>query len=124
VQFDQAFSDVRKARAQALYVVEDAIFFAHQVKLLSLASTAGLPTIHELRRFPEAGALISCGPDLHELFRRAANYVYRILKGTNPADLPVEQATRFELVINLKTAKTLGLTVPETLLAISDDVIE
>jgi putative tryptophan/tyrosine transport system substrate-binding protein len=123
-QFDQAFSDVRKARAQALYVVEDPIFFAHQVKLLSLASMAGLPTIHELRRFPEAGTLISYGPDLHELFRRAANYVDRILKGTNPADLPVEQATRFEPVINLKTAKTLGLTVPETLLAISDDVIE
>jgi putative ABC transport system substrate-binding protein len=88
-QFDQAFSDVRKARAQALYVVEDPIFFAHQVKLLSLASMAGLPTIHELRRFPEAGALIFYGPDLHELFRRAANYVDRILKGKNPADLPV-----------------------------------
>jgi putative tryptophan/tyrosine transport system substrate-binding protein len=123
-QFDQAFSDVSGARAQALYVVEDPIFFAHRTKLLSLASTAGLPTIHELRRFPEAGALMSYGPHLHELFGRAANYVDRILRGANPADLPVEQATRFELVINLKTAKALGLTVPETLLAISDDVIE
>jgi len=123
-QFAQAFSEVSQAQAQALYVVEDPIFFAHRVSLLQLASAARLPTIHELRRFPEAGALMSYGPDLHDLFRRSAIYVDRIFKGAKPADLPVEQPTKFELVINLKTATALGLEVPPTLLAIADEVIE
>src|SRR5262249_49801643 len=116
-QFAQAFSEVSQAQAQALYVVEDPIFFAHRVSLLQLASAARLPTIHELRRFPEAGALMSYGPDLHDLFRRSAIYVDRIFKGAKPADLPVEQPTKFDLVINLITAKALGLEVPPTLLA-------
>jgi ABC-type uncharacterized transport system substrate-binding protein len=81
--------------AQALYVVEDPIFFAHRMALLNLASMARLPTIHELVRWPEAGALISYGPDLQDLFRRAAVYVGRILNGAQPADLPVEQPTKF-----------------------------
>jgi ABC-type uncharacterized transport system substrate-binding protein len=98
-QFGPAFSDVSRGKAQALYVVEDPIFFAHRMILLKLASTARLATVHELRRFPEAGALMSYGPDLHDLFRRAAIYVDRILKGAKPADLPVEQPTKFELVI-------------------------
>ena len=123
-QFDSAFSDVTQARAQALYVVEDPIFFAHRTALLKLASAVPLPTIHELLRWPEAGALISYGPDLNDLFRRAAFYVDRILKGTKPADLPVEQPTKFELVINLKTAKTLGLEIPPTLIALTDEVVE
>ena len=123
-QFDSAFSDVTQARAQALYVVEDPIFFAHRTALLKLASAVPLPTIHELLRWPEAGALISYGPDLNDLFRRAAFYVDRILKGTKPADLPVEQPTKFELVINLKTAKTLGLEIPPTLIALTDKVVE
>jgi putative ABC transport system substrate-binding protein len=115
-QFGPGFSDIIRAQAQALYVVEDPIFFAHQATLLSLslASTARLPTIHELGRWPEAGGLMSYGPDLHDLFRRAAIYVARILRGANPADLPVEQPTKFELVINLKTAKVLGLEIPPT----------
>jgi len=123
-QFGPAFSDVRLAKAQALYVVEDPIFFAHRMPLLKLASSARLPTIHETRRFPEAGALMSYGPDLYDLFRRAAIYVDRILKGAKPADLPVEQPTKFELVINLQTAKALGLEIPDRLLALSDEVIE
>ena len=123
-QFGPAFSDVSSAKAQALYVVEDPIFFAHRMPLLRLASSARLPTIHETRRFPEAGALMSYGPDLYDLFRRAAIYVDRILKGAKPADLPVEQPTKFELVINLKTAKALGLEIPDRLLALSDEVIE
>lgn len=123
-QFGAAFSDVARANAQALYVVEDPIFFAHREALLKLASTARLPTIHELARWPEANALVSYGPDLNDLFRRAAFYVARILKGAKPADLPVEQPTKFELVINLKTAKALGLEIPPTLLALTDDVIE
>ena len=123
-QFDAAFSDTTRAGAQALYVVEDPIFFAHRTALLNLASMARLPTIHELARWPEASALISYGPDLHDLFRRAALYVGRILNGAQPADLPVEQPTKFELVINLKTAKLLGLEMPPTLLALTDAVIE
>jgi putative ABC transport system substrate-binding protein len=123
-QFGAAFSDVTQANAQALYVVEDPIFFAHRMALLRLASTARLPTIHELARWPEASALMSYGPDLNDLFRRAAFYVARILKGAKPADLPVEQPTKFELVINLKTAKMLGLEIPPNLLALTDEVIE
>jgi putative tryptophan/tyrosine transport system substrate-binding protein len=123
-QFDRAFTDITLANAQALYVVEDPIFFAHRAALLALASAARIPTIHELARWPEAGALMSYGPDLHDLFRRAALYVGRILKGAKPADLPVEQPTKFELVINLKSAKALGLEVPPTLLALTDEVIE
>jgi putative tryptophan/tyrosine transport system substrate-binding protein len=122
-QFGPAFSDINRAKAQALYVVEDPIFFAHQKTILGLASPARLPTIHELRRWPEEGALMSYGPDLHDLFRRAALYVGRILKGAKPAELPVEQPTRFELVINLKTAKQIGLTIPPNVLARADKII-
>jgi putative ABC transport system substrate-binding protein len=123
-QFGSAFSDFSQAKAQALYVIEDPLFFANRQKILSLASDAQLPTLHDLRRFPEEGALMSYGPDLYDLFRRAAIYVDRILKGAEPARLPVEQPTRFELVINLKTAKALGLDIPSTLLSLADDVIE
>jgi putative tryptophan/tyrosine transport system substrate-binding protein len=97
---------------------------ARGATLLKLASTARLPSTHDLRRWPEAGALMSYGPDLHDLFRRSAIYVDRILKGTRPADLPVEQPTKFELVINLKTAQVLGLEIPAQLLALTDEVIE
>jgi putative ABC transport system substrate-binding protein len=123
-EFAAAFSDITRAKAQALYVVEDPIFFSHRMALLKLASSARLPTIHELSRWPEANALVSYGPDLNDLFRRAAFYVARILKGAKPANLPVEQPTKFELVINLKTAKELGLEIPATLLALTDEVIE
>jgi putative ABC transport system substrate-binding protein len=123
-QLEAAFSDFNRAKAQALYVVEDPIFFANQKTILGLSSMARLPTIHELRRWPEEGALISYGPDLHDLFRRAALYVGRILKGAKPADLPVEQPTRFELVINLKAAKALGLDLPPQLQQLADEVIE
>ena len=123
-QFSSAFSDFSRAKVQALYVVEDPIFFAHRLPLLEFALSARLPTIHELRRFPEAGALLSYGPDLHDLFRRAATYVDRILKGAKPADLPVQQPTKFEMVINLKTAKALGLEVPLQMQQLADEVIE
>jgi ABC-type uncharacterized transport system substrate-binding protein len=123
-QFAPAFSDLTRANAQALYVVDDPIFFAHRAILLNLASAARLSTIYETRRYPEAGGLMSYGPDLHDLFRRAAIYVDRILQGAKPADLPVEQPTKFELVINLGTAKALGVTIPDKLLALADDVID
>jgi putative tryptophan/tyrosine transport system substrate-binding protein len=123
-QLGSAFADLGRSKAEALYVVEDPIFFAHREILLKLASAARLPTVHELGRWPEASALMSYGPDLNDLFRRAATYVDRILKGAKPADLPVEQPTRFQLVINLTTAKALGVEVPPTLLALADEVIE
>jgi putative ABC transport system substrate-binding protein len=123
-QFDAAFSDVVRARAQAVYVVDDPIFFAHRDTLFKLASKARLPTIHELRRWLEYGGLMSYGPDILDLFYRAAFYVDRILKGASPAALPVEQPTKFELIINLKTAKALGLTIPQSLLQRADQVIE
>ena len=123
-QLAPAFSDVAQAKAQALYVIEDPLFFAHRDAILTMASKARLPTLHDSRRFPEEGALMSYGPDLYDLFRRAAAYVDRILKGAKPSDLPVEQPTRFELVINLKTAKTLGLDISPMVFALADDVIE
>jgi putative ABC transport system substrate-binding protein len=123
-EFGPAFAGIDRTKAQALYVVEDPTFFASRTTILNLASTMQLPTIHETRRWPEAGALIAYGPDLHDLFRRAAIYVDRILKGARPADLPVEQPTKFEFVINLRTAKALGLTVPLALQASADEVIE
>jgi putative ABC transport system substrate-binding protein len=121
---DQTFADTNRVGAQALYVVEDPFFFSARLQLLKLASEARLGTIHELRRWPEEGALMSYGPVLDDLFRRAAIYVDRILKGANPADLPVEQPTKFEFVINLKTAKALGLAIPQSLIATADEVIE
>jgi putative tryptophan/tyrosine transport system substrate-binding protein len=123
-QFGPAFSDVSRAQAQALYVVDDPIFFAHRTTLFKLASKARLPTIHELSRWLEGGGLMSYGPDIHDLFYRAATYVDRILKGARPANLPVEQPNKFELVINLKAAKALGLTIPPALLLRADDVIQ
>ena len=123
-ELNLAFADFRRAGVRALYVVEDPFFFSARTKLLKLCSEAKYGTIHELRRWPDDGALMSYGPVLEDLFRRAAIYVDRILKGANPADLPVEQPTKFELIINVKTAKALGLAVPQTILARADDVIE
>jgi len=123
-QFDQAFSDIRRAGVKGLYVMGDPIFFAHWASLRKLISTAGLSTMYDLRRWPEAGGLMSYGPDIYDLFRRSAIYVDKILKGAKPADLPVEQPSKLELVINMKTAKALGLTIPQSMLLRADEVIE
>ena len=123
-QFGPAFADVSRAAAQALYVVDDPIFFAHRNTLFTLARNARLPTIHELSRWLAHGGLMSYGPDIHDLFRRAAIYVDRIFRGARPADLPVEQPHKFELVINLKTAKAFGLTISQSVLVRADQVIE
>jgi putative ABC transport system substrate-binding protein len=113
-----------KDRADALYVVGDALVATHRIQINALALTGRLPTTHVVREFAEAGGLMSYGPNLPDLFRRAADYVDKILRGAKPADIPVEQPTKFELVINLKTAKALGLEVPPALLARADEVIE
>jgi putative ABC transport system substrate-binding protein len=111
-------------RAEALYVASEALVNTHQVRINELALAARLPTIFGTRDFVQAGGLMSYGANIPALFRRAADYVDEILRGKKPADLPVEQPTTFELVINLRTAKALGLTVPPSLLTRADEVIE
>src|SRR5215467_439487 len=118
------FDDASARRADALVVVVDAITQANQQRIVDLAMKHRLPAIYSSREFVDAGGLISYGVSYPDLYRRAATYVDKILKGTKPADLPVVQPTKFELVINLKTAKALGLEVPPTLLARADEVIE
>jgi ABC-type uncharacterized transport system substrate-binding protein len=111
-------------RAEAVYVVTDPLFTSNRVRFNTLALSARLPTMHGTREQVDAGGLISYGSNQTDLFRRAGDYVDKILRGATPADLPVEQPTKFDLVINLKTAKALGLEVPPTLLARADEVIE
>ena len=113
-----------KSKAGALYVVQDVLVVANRTQIITFALSKGLPMIISSRDFVQAGALLSYGPNYPALFRRAAEYVDRILRGTKPDDLPVEQPTKFDLVINLTTAKALGLTVPPPLLARADEVIE
>jgi putative tryptophan/tyrosine transport system substrate-binding protein len=113
-----------KGRAEALYVIGDALVMTHRVRINTLALAARLPTSFNYREYVEAGGLMSYGANLSDLFRRAAEYVDKILRGAKPGDLPVEQPTRFNLIINLTTAKALGLDVPPTLLARADEVIE
>jgi ABC-type uncharacterized transport system substrate-binding protein len=113
-----------KAHADALYICADPLLLANASQINAWALAEHLPTIHALREFVDANGLMSYGPNFPDLWRRAAEYVDKILRGTKPGDIPVEQPTKFELVINLKTAKALGLTVPPTLLATADDVIE
>jgi putative ABC transport system substrate-binding protein len=122
--FDQAFQAAARGRVDALLAFDDALTVGHRARLVTLAAKYRLPTMYGLREFPDAGGLFSYGANLPHQYRRTATYVDRILKGTRPADLPVEQPTKFELVINLKTAKALGLTIPPSLLARADQVIE
>ena len=113
-----------KGRADALYVVGDPLVNTNRVRINTLALAARLPTMYGSREYVEAGGLMSYGANFPDLFRRAADYVDKILRGAKPADIPVEQPTKFDLVINLTTAKALGLDVPPTLLARADEVIE
>ena len=122
--FGRAFSDVTRARAGALTVLGTTMFFNARRRLVDLAAKNRMPAVYPLREFVDAGGLMAYGPNLADLFRRAATYVDKILKGAKPADLPVEQPTKFELVINLKTAKALGITIPQSVLARADEVIE
>ena len=113
-----------KDRADALYVVGDALVMTHRIRINTLALTARVPTMHVVRELVEVGGLMSYGANFSDLFLRAADYVDKILRGVKPGDIPVEQPTKFDLVINLTTARALGLTVPPTLLARADEVIE
>ena len=123
-ELDHAFEEMTRGGFKALVQVNDAMLFSQRARIVELATRHRLPAIYEGREFAESGGLMSYGPNLAENFRRAATYVDKILKGAKPADLPVEQPTKFELVINLKTAKALGLTIPQAVLARADQVIE
>ena len=122
--FDGVFELAKKQRPDALITVEDPLTFNYQKRIADFALANQLPSLHGVREFVVAGGLLSYGANVADLYRRAASYVDKILKGAKPADLPVQQPTKFELVINLQTAKTLGLTVPPMLLARADKVIE
>jgi putative ABC transport system substrate-binding protein len=121
-QLETAFAGLNR-RVQALFVASQLLFAVHRRKVIDLASLARLPAIYESRRYPDAGGLMSYGPNYRALYRNAARYVDKILKGARPADLPVEQPTDYELVINLKTAKALGLTIPQSVLLRTNEVI-
>ena len=122
--FDRAFSDVTRVRADALTVVGGNMFFSQRRRLAHLAAKNRLPGVYGLREYVDAGGLMSYGANQADLFRRAATYTDKILKGAKPGDLPIEQPTKFELVINLKTAKVLGLVIPRSLLQRADEVIQ
>jgi len=119
---DRAFEQAGR-KAQGVLVVPDSLFGAHRWQVAALAAKYRLPDMYPARDYVEAGGLMSYGPDFSAGWRRAAEYVDKILKGAKPGDLPIEQPTKFEMVINLKTAKALGLTVPENLLLQADEVI-
>jgi putative tryptophan/tyrosine transport system substrate-binding protein len=121
---DRAFSDMIRARAGAVTLLPSNLFYREQRRLVDLAARHRLPTVYPSREFVDAGGLVSYGANLTESCRRAATYVDKILKGAKPGDLPVEQPTKFELVINLKTAKALGLTIPPSVLARADQIIQ
>jgi putative ABC transport system substrate-binding protein len=122
-EFGPAFASIGRAHAQALYVIDDPVFFNHRMMLFKLASKARLPTMYGLRPFVDAGGLMSYGTNPGDLFRRSAGYINKILKGAKPGDLPIEQPTKFEFVVNLKAAKALGITIPQSILVRADEVI-
>jgi putative ABC transport system substrate-binding protein len=123
-QYADAFMQIGRAKAEALYVTANTAAYNDRVLIVDFATRARLPSMFAYREVVELGGLMSYGANLADLFRRAAGYVDKILKGANPADLPVEQPTKFDFIINLKTAKALGLTIPQSLLLRADEVIE
>lgn len=123
-QFDTAFKVMAEGRAEALLIIADAQFHIHRARLAELAAKNRLASMQGFREYVEAGGLMSYGPSIAASVRRGASFVDRILRGARPADLPVEQPTKFELVINLKTAKALGLSVPQSLVPRADEVIQ
>jgi putative tryptophan/tyrosine transport system substrate-binding protein len=122
--FEGAFAKLTAARVDAIFVSADSMFYQHRVRLAQLVAKTRLPAMWGLREYAQAGGLMAYSTDLDDLARRAATFVDKILKGARPADLPVEQPSKFDLIINLKTAKALGLAIPPSVLARADQVIE
>lgn len=122
--FASAFSSITAAHADALIVTPDPMLYNEHPKIVAFAAASKLPALYPEREVAQSGGLMAYGPSIPASFRRAAAYVDKILRGAKPADLPVEQPTKFDLTINIKTAKALGLTVPQLLLARADEVIE
>jgi putative ABC transport system substrate-binding protein len=122
-ELQKAFEVATKGRVGGLFVIEEAVMASYRPRVLDLAAKRRLPTGSQYKEFAEAGGLLTYGPDLPDLFRRAATYVDKILKGRQPADLPVEQPMKFEFVVNLKTAKQIGVTIPPNVLVRADRVI-
>jgi putative ABC transport system substrate-binding protein len=120
---NRVFAAMTREGAEALIVLADAVFWNHRTRLAALAAQHRLPAVFDAREFAEVGGLMTYGPSVPDSYRRAATYVDKILKGAKPTDLPVEQPVKFELVINLKTAKALGVTLPRVLLFQADEVI-
>jgi putative ABC transport system substrate-binding protein len=123
-ELDEALTAIVRERPGGVVVAAAPLFFTHRARIASFAQTHRLPTVVFSRELAAAGGLMSYGPSISDSFQRAATFVDRILKGAKPADLPVEQPTKFELVINMKTARALGLTIPPSVLARADQVIE
>jgi putative ABC transport system substrate-binding protein len=123
-EFEAVFAAIARQRPDALFMIADRFLLAHRARIVAFAARQRLPGMYPYKEFVEAGGLVSYAPSYPEMFRRSATYVDKILKGANPADLPIEQPTKFELVINLKTAKALALTIPPSLLLRADQVIE
>jgi putative tryptophan/tyrosine transport system substrate-binding protein len=122
-ELEQAFAAITAAPAEALFVHQDQLFFAHRARIVNLVAKSRLPAVYQYREWVEAGGLMSYGASLRDVYRRVAVLVEKILQGARPGELPVEQATKLELVINLKTAQALGITIPPTLLFQADEVI-
>jgi putative tryptophan/tyrosine transport system substrate-binding protein len=122
--FERAFEAARDARAQAMLVLPSPIFNAHRRTLIQLAARHRLPTLYEFQTYVRDGGLMSYGPSIEDMFRQAATFVARILSGAKPAELPIERPTKFELAFNLRTARALGLTIPQTLLIQADQLME
>ena len=120
----EAFEAVVGAQCNGILAIEDSVLFSHLSRIVESAARSRLPAMYAFRQFADAGGLMSYGPNTPDSFRRAAVYVHKILKGAKPADLPIEQPTKFELVINMKTAKALGLTIPQSLLVRADEIIQ
>ena len=123
-EIDAAFKELMDQRVDALLVMADPFFNNRRNQIVALAARAAIPAIHEWREFVTAGGLMSYGPQLPELYRQIGRYTGRVLKGEKPADMPILQPSKFELILNLAAAKALGLKVPDTLLAQADEVIE
>jgi putative tryptophan/tyrosine transport system substrate-binding protein len=124
VEFEPALAAAVRERLQGLHVSPSPLFYANRAQLTAMVAQAGLPAVYGFREFAMAGGLISYAASLPDIWRRIAGLVDKILKGANPGDLPIERPTQFELVVNLKTAKSMGLTIPEPFLLLADEVIE